>query len=109
MPHEKTELIPWVPAPVHLLLDDRLSTGARLLFMILQTWDLPDKEGHRKGVIWPSLPLIAERARVDRSTVCRQLAELEKFGMIHTELKLRKSATRNLTALTPAILRGNGA
>jgi DNA-binding transcriptional ArsR family regulator len=103
MPNEKTELIPWVPMPTVILLHPALSASAKVLYGILQTWDLPDKDGHRKGFIYPSLVKIAERAGVDDSYASRLLKELEEAGAIHTELdrKVRSTATRQLTAEAP--------
>lgn len=100
MPNQKTELIPWVPMPTVILLHPTLSPSAKMLYGVLQTWDLPDKDGHRKGFVYPSLVKIADRAGMDDSYASRLLKELEKAGAIRTELdrKVRSTATRHLEA-----------
>jgi len=99
MSNQQTELIPWVPFPTMVLLHPTLSAEAKVLYGILQTWDLPDKNGHRKGLIYPSVKNIAKRAGSVESTIYRGLAELEKVGAIHTQLGLRKTATRELLGM----------
>jgi len=99
MPHEKTELIPAVLIPTMILLHPTLSAEAKVLYGILQTWDLPDKDGHRKGFIYPSISNIVERSGRSRAAICRELAELEKMGAIRTQLGLRKTATRELKGM----------
>jgi hypothetical protein len=99
MANEKTELIPWVPMPTWILVHPTLSPEAVRLYGVLLTWDLPNRNGCRKGYIYASLAKIAERAGVDKSSVCRRLAELEEVGAIRTELGLRKTATRELKGM----------
>jgi len=99
MSNQQTELIPWVPIPTMILLHPTLSPEAKVLYGILQTWDLPDKDGHRKGLIYPSVKNIVERSGMSRAAVCRGLALLEKVGAIHTQLGLRKTATRELKGM----------
>ncbi len=99
MKHEKTELIPWVPMPTMILLHPMLSTEAKVLYGVLQTWDLPDKDGQRKGLIYPSVSAIAKRAGVKERAVWNELALLEKVGAIRTELGLRRTATRWLLGM----------
>jgi hypothetical protein len=96
MANEKTELIPWVPMPTWILVHPTLSPEAVRLYGVLLTWDLPNRNGCRKGYIYASLAKIAERAGVVRSSVCRGLAELEKAGAIRTELDIGRKATRHL-------------
>jgi len=97
--NKKTELIPCVLIPTMILLHPTLSAEAKVLYGILQTWDLPDKDGHRKGFIYPSVKNIVERSGMARASVGRGLALLEKVGAIRTQLGLRKTATRELKGM----------
>jgi hypothetical protein len=82
-----------------ILLHPTLSAEAKVLYGVLQTWDLPDKDGHRKGFVYPSVSNIVERSGLSRAAVYRGLALLEKVGAIRTQLGLRKTATRELKGM----------
>lgn len=63
----------------------RLSDGARLTYMVLESYDWPDKDGFSKGRCWPSIETIATARGKSYDTVARHLKELEAAGLIRVE------------------------
>jgi DNA-binding MarR family transcriptional regulator len=63
----------------------RLSDGARLTYMVLESYDWPDKDGFSKGRCWPSIETIATARGKSYDTVARHLKELEVAGLIRVE------------------------
>lgn len=64
---------------------NRLSDGARLTYMVLESYDWPDKDGFSKGRCWPSIETIAAARGKSYDTVARHLKELEAAGLIRVE------------------------
>ncbi|MBN9390480.1 MAG: helix-turn-helix domain-containing protein [Chloroflexi bacterium] len=62
-----------------------LSDGARLTYMVLESYDWPDKDGFSKGRCWPSIETIATARGKSYDTVARHLKELEAAGLIRVE------------------------
>lgn len=58
----------------------QLSSHTRLVYLALKSHDWYDK-----GLVWPSVDLIAEKAALSRSTVYKALRELEDAGLITNE------------------------
>lgn len=63
----------------------KLSDGARLTYMVLESYDWPDKDGFSKGRCWPSIETIATARGKSYDTVARHLKELEAAGLIRVE------------------------
>jgi DNA-binding transcriptional ArsR family regulator len=63
----------------------KLSDGAKLTYLVLESYDWPDKDGYSKGKCWPSIePIPAARGK-SYDTVSRHLTELETAGLIRVE------------------------
>src|SRR4051812_7785703 len=62
-----------------------LSDGAKLTYMVLESYDWPDKDGYSKGKCWPSIETIAAARGKSYDTVARHLKELESAGLIRVE------------------------
>ena len=62
-----------------------LSDGARLTYMVLESYDWPDKDGFSKGRCWPSIETIATARGKSYDSVARHLKELEAAGLIRVE------------------------
>lgn len=63
----------------------KLSDGAKLTYMVLESYDWPDKDGFSKGKCWPSIETIATARGKSYDTVARHLKELEGSGLIRVE------------------------
>ena len=63
----------------------RLSDGAKLTYMVLESYDWPDKDGYSKGKCWPSIDTIAAARGKSYDTIARHLKELEAAGLIRVE------------------------
>jgi hypothetical protein len=63
----------------------RLSDGARLTYMVLESYDWPDKDGYSKGKCWPSIETLATARGKSYDTIARHLKELEASGLIRVE------------------------
>lgn len=63
----------------------KLSDGAKLTYMVLESYDWPDKDGYSKGKCWPSIETIATTRGKSYDTVARHLKELETAGLIRVE------------------------
>ncbi len=63
----------------------KLSDGAKLTYLVLESYDFPDKEGYSKGKCWPSIETIASARGKSYDTVARHLKELEAAGLIRIE------------------------
>jgi len=78
-----------------------LSDGARLTYMVLESYDWPDKDGFSKGRCWPSIETIATARGKSYDTVARHLKELEAAGLRRaSELSLDVMLNRYETLLT---------
>jgi DNA-binding transcriptional ArsR family regulator len=62
-----------------------LSDGAKLTYLVLESYDWPDKDGYSKGKCWPSIETIAAARGKSYDTVSRHLKELEVAGLIRVE------------------------
>jgi DNA-binding transcriptional ArsR family regulator len=62
-----------------------LSDGAKLTYLVLESYDWPDKDGFSKGKCWPSIETIAAARGKSYDTVSRHLKELEAAGLIRVE------------------------
>lgn len=62
-----------------------LSDGARLTYMVLESYDWPDKDGFSKGCCWPSIETIASVRGKSYDSIARHLKELEAAGLIRVE------------------------
>lgn len=63
----------------------KLSDGAKLTYMVLESYDWPDKDGYSKGKCWPSIETIAAARGKSYDTIARHLKELETAGLIRVE------------------------
>jgi|GEM_PF-2902817 len=74
--------------PNAVLLDNKLSPMARLLYAVLASHDWATRKGkgrRRKGVVWPSQERLAALLGCSTRTVRRCLAELERHGYIRID------------------------
>lgn len=71
-------------APIGILYDPKLSSNAKVLFLIIQGLSFT------RGYCWATNPGLAERMRMDKSSIKKYLTELKSEGLIYTE-----SFTRN--------------
>ena len=51
----------FVQLPMTVILNPRLSDGAKVLYAVLLSHDLPDEKGRRKGYVWPSQHRLTEK------------------------------------------------
>ena len=62
-----------------------LSDGAKLTYMVLESYDWPDENGYSKGKCWPTIESLATARGKSYDTVARHLKELEAAGLIRIE------------------------
>jgi DNA-binding MarR family transcriptional regulator len=62
-----------------------LSDGAKVTYQVVDSYDWTAADGTRKGYAFPSLRTLAQVRGVDRKTVQRHLAELERAGLLTRE------------------------
>ncbi len=70
---------------VLLLGYQQISDGAKLTYMVLESYDWPDENGLSKGKCWPSIESLATTRGKSYDTIARHLKELEKAGLIRIE------------------------
>ena len=59
-----------------------VSDGAKLTYLVIDSFDWADGEGMRKGFAYPTLEHLANIRATSARTVRRHLSELEKVGLI---------------------------
>ena len=52
----------FVQPPIRVLMDNRLTSGQKLLYASLMSFDFADKDGKRKGIVYPSIHKLHERS-----------------------------------------------
>ena len=65
-----------------ILFDKELSAMQFRILCALQSYDFQDKDGARKGQVWPSIRELAERLGVHVNTVQRCVCALQKRGYL---------------------------
>jgi hypothetical protein len=64
-----------------------LSDGAKVTYQVVDSYDWTDADGTRKGYAYPSLKTLGKVRGVDKKTIQRHLAELERVGLLTRELR----------------------
>ncbi|HEX2913967.1 MAG TPA: helix-turn-helix domain-containing protein [Chloroflexia bacterium] len=87
---------------VVLLAYQNLSDGAKLTYIVLESYDWPDENGNSKGRCWPSIETLAVARGKSYDTIARHLKELEKAGLIRVESGQERGATNQYWLLEPS-------
>jgi len=72
----------WVRLPTDLVFDGGLSATEFRILAALLTYDWADSDGGRKGRVWPSVDVLAQRLGLHRNAVSRTLRSLCRKGYI---------------------------
>jgi DNA-binding transcriptional regulator YhcF (GntR family) len=62
-----------------------LSDGAKVTYQVVDSYDWTDAHGTRKGYAYPSLKTLGKVRGVNKKTIQRHLAELERVGLLTRE------------------------
>ncbi len=79
-----------------------LTDGARLTYLVLESYDWPDKDGVSKGCCWPSIETLATTRGKSYDTIGRHLKELETAGLIRIESGQDRGAANCYWLLGPS-------
>jgi DNA-binding MarR family transcriptional regulator len=79
-----------------------LSDGAKLTYIILESYDWSDGNGMSKGRCWPSIETLAEARGKSYDTILRHLKELEKAKLIRIESGQERGTTNCYWLLEPS-------
>jgi DNA-binding MarR family transcriptional regulator len=79
-----------------------LSDGAKLTYIILESYDWSDGSGMSKGRCWPSIETLAEARGKSYDTILRHLKELEKAELIRIESGQERGTTNCYWLLEPS-------
>lgn len=69
--------------PNLILTETKLSAQARIIYCILMAYDWQNKDGKKKGFVWPSQQTLADEAGFSVKSIQLYLDELEASGLIH--------------------------
>ena len=80
----------------------QLSDGAKLTYMVLESYDWPDETGFSKGKCWPTIESLATTRGKSYDTITRHLKELETANLIKIESGQERGAANCYWLLEPS-------
>ena len=65
-------------------MDNRLSSGQKILLASLMSFDFADKDGKRKGMVFPSITVLSERSGLSPRSIINGINALEELNYIQS-------------------------
>jgi len=81
-------------------MDNRLTSGQKILFASLLSFDFADKEGNRKEVVFPSIYKLHERSGLSERSVISGLDRLVELNYI-TRIRVGKKCNNRYVFVHP--------
>ncbi len=92
---------------VVLLGYQHLSDGAKLTYMVLESYDWPDENGLSKGKCWPTIESLATARGKSYDSIARHLKELETAGLIRIESGQERGVANRYWIMEPSVQENN--
>jgi hypothetical protein len=90
----------FVQVPIRVLMDNTLTSGQKILFASLMSFDFADKKGKRKGMVYPGIHTLRERSGLSERSVISGLNRLVELNYI-TRIRVGKKCNNRYVFVHP--------